>query len=195
MVTCLKISRAASSTFCSMFSVFSHVVRKQCHLPLVYERQTKQKQNYRGVTAQHFWVAADDETGTSVYIYIPCVCKNSSVFQINASSLLVILTDHYFETKIVLHSLSFGGNMFLQINHSLCHLFVVCKDEKGAVFDLPKLQSNNILWHLEDTVLKAESLSLLHVTVPKRAGKGWHCCQWKSQKHSLMVVNYYIFLA
>lgn len=38
------------------------------------------------------------------HLYILCVCKNSSVFQINASSLLVILADHCFGTKIILNS-------------------------------------------------------------------------------------------
>lgn len=33
---------------------FSHVVRKWCRLSLIYEHQTKLKQNYGAVTTQHY---------------------------------------------------------------------------------------------------------------------------------------------
>lgn len=80
----------------AFLNCFSGVVRKRCQLPLLYEHHQTKAESW-AVTTQRFGAGPGIEIGTSAYMYLLlCVCMNYSVFQLNARSLLVGLTDHYF---------------------------------------------------------------------------------------------------
>lgn len=112
MVTCWKVIRAASSTP-QCFQFFA-CCEKMVSLALDLWTWNQTEAKLWGCNYSAFLVGGRCwNRHFCVHLYILCVCKNSSVFQINASSLLVILTEHYFETKIILHSLPYGGNRFL----------------------------------------------------------------------------------